>query len=1098
MFSIGKIHSTISFLFALSVPFSPENFQAKGAEMASLSQSETIEPLLEVPFHKGVNINGWFDRHVSQVNPDKIKDSELDNLCSLGMDVVRLPVNFHSNIGSAPDYRISDSYLAYLDDVVNRITSRGLWVIIDHHSLSVETFPQDGEALITSCLKQLALRYKGRDKIVLELFNEPFGDYLQNNWPEMQGRIIKAIRSCDTERILIATPWGCYPERLSELPEYDDPRVIYTFHYYNPLMFTHQDAYWDENLKYLSGYPFPYDASRMPEIHPHWQNEPYLTYLYNNYPNDATADKIREDITKAAEWATQHGKLLFCGELGVLNSAKPADRYRWYKAVGNILAEKNIPWTLWQYNDQQLINFSIFTGAQISSQLDTEMMEAMGVNLPEGFASGQHPLTIYSDGTGSWCNIRTDKNGGDKYLDYYCTDNPAEGNECIRYNVVNPNGGVWFEMWLPVNASNLQASGANLEFMARTTDKIKSLEFYFQHYVDGAPRQWRMSATVSSDGNTLAAQQLSPDGEWHKISIPLSEMQYHGCDGEWKDQPDEGEAGFDWSRLNWLMITPSGDKTASGKTIYLDDIKITAPQKDNKIYRQLAFLCSDNIEMNGITPGWNAAKPYIIDRCDDGNFRFSVRFGNGTATWLMFTDGIESGDNNARNASARIPDLAAAFTDPLPEDLKTGNAFNSKYLMQTVGKTVPMEIKDGQGFQVSGNGQAVTYNIVMPADLSTMTIESVTYPESLYLYGDATPGGWEVQNATAMENLGNGVYRYVGELKAGAPGALQIYAENPAICGTDAQALGTENATINCWGVSNTSLNYYETGRPGNCFYQIQSEETNNYILTVDVANSTISVLLNNLYFADSNSEFKFVQMTDEGNRVFSHKGYFPAGDAFTFAATAGWTTTIAPGEGDAIFGLASYSNNTLKFGSGCTMKNTFAGYYTVSADLNNNTFTTRTYNPDPIEKLYVACNGNYNEMTAEEDGTFVWGGDLAGSFMITPQTEAYPCYIPAQEDVAVPATGITGGEMAFNITDANNISNKWTIGNAGKYTVTVNPSAMTVSVTKDNITNIDGIRNDDMNAPTLFYDLMGRKVQHPAKGIYIRQQGNKTQKAIF
>ncbi len=136
--------------------------------------------------------------------------------------------------------------------------------------------------------------------------------------------------------------------------------------------------------------------------------------------------------------------------------------------------------------------------------------------------------------------------------------------------------------------------------------------------------------------------------------------------------------------------------------------------------------------------------------------------------------------------------------------------------------------------------------------------------------------------------------------------------------------------------------------------------------------------------------------------------------------------------------------------------------------------------------------------MTAEEDGTFVWGGHLAGRFMITPQTEAYPCYIPAQEDVAVPATGITGGEMAFNITDANNINNKWTIGNAGKYTVTVNPAALTVSVTKDNITNIDGIRNDDMNAPTLFYDLMGRKVQHPAKGIYIRQQGNKTQKAVF
>ena len=514
---------------------------------------------------------------------------------------------------------------------------------------------------------------------------------------------------------------------------------------------------------------------------------------------------------------------------------------------------------------------------------------------------------------------------------------------------------------------------------------------------------------------------------------------------------------------------------------------------------RIAFLCSSGIALNGTTPGWNAENPYIVEPSEDGQFRFSARFGQGTQTWLMFTDGIESGDNNARNASARIPDLAAAFTDPLPEDLNTGNAFNSKYLMQTVGKTVPLEVKDGQGFQVSGNGQAVTYNIVMPADLSTMTIESVSYPETLYLYGDATPGGWDAQKATAMENLGNGVYRYVGELKDGTPGALQIYAENPAVCGTDAQALGTENnATINCWGVSNTNLNYYETGRPGNCFYQIQSEETNNYILTVDVANSTISVLLNNLYFADSNSEFKFVQMTDEGNRVFSHKGYFPAGNMFTFAATAGWTTTIAPGEGNAEFGLAASSNGTLKFGSGCTMKNTCEGYYIVLADLNSNTFTTRTYNPDPIEKLYVASNGNYNEMTAEEDGTFVWVGNLEGSFTITPRTEDYPCYIPAQEDVAVPDTGITGSEMAFNITDANNINNKWTIGNAGKYTVTVNPSEMTVSVAKDITTGIDGITADKNDGTTAFYDLSGRKVKNPAKGIYIHVQGTSVRKIII
>ncbi len=549
--------------------------QAEAGKPEQLPDPETGEPLKEIPFHKGVNINAWFDRQASQVNMDKIKDKDFDNLKKLGMDVVRLPINFHSNVGPAPEYKLDEGYLSNLDAAVNRITSHGLWVILDHHSLSVETFPTDGEALITSCCRQLALRYKGKDKIALELFNEPFGRYLQLHWPLMQGRIIKAVRACDRDLIIVATGWGSHPENLQDLPEYNDPRVIYTFHYYNPQMFTHQKAYWDGNFVNLSGYPFPYDGARMPSIHPKWQEEPYLAFLYNNYAEAATVNKIREEITEVADWASQHGKLIFCGEFGALNTSEPADRNRWYKAVGDIMAEKNIPWTLWQYNDEQLVNFSIFNGAQIFEQLDTEMMKALGVTLPAEFTSGSPlPLVFYSDSTEPWCNMRTDKNGGDRYLDYYCKDNPAEGANCIRYNVVNPTGGVWFEIWLPANARSLYEAGASLEFKARTKHKFKSLEIRFQHYKDGAPRQWRMSATISSSGNASATRQLAADGEWHTISIPLKEMQYHGCDGEWKERPDDGEAGFDWGSLNWLMITPDNDRMASGKTIYIDDIKI--------------------------------------------------------------------------------------------------------------------------------------------------------------------------------------------------------------------------------------------------------------------------------------------------------------------------------------------------------------------------------------------------------------------------------------------------------------------------------------------------------------------------------------------
>lgn len=543
--------------------------QAALGEREELPDPEVGEPLTEVPFHKGVNINAWFDRLTSQVDPDKIKDKDFDIIKSLGMDVVRLPIKFNDNTGPAPEYKLDEEYLNMLDNAVERITSHGLWVILDHHSLSVETFPLDGEDLITECCKQLALRYKGHEKVALELFNEPYTNDLQLIWPKMQGRIIKAVRACDPDLIMIATGWGGKPNTLADLPEYNDPRVIYTFHYYSPLMFTHQQAYWSENEGVLSGIPFPYDAARMPEIHPRWEKEPYLAFLYGIYNETGTEKYIRDEINEAVDWATEHGKLLFCGEFGALNTSDPADRYCWYKVVGDALNSNNIPWTLWQYNDQQLVNFSIFNGAQTFYQLDTEMMKALGVTLPPEFSAGTMPLPIYSDSYEPWCNMRTDKNGGERYLDYYCKDNPAEGTDCIRYKVMNPAGGVWFEMWLPANVRELYDAGASLEFMARTKDKIKSLELYFQSYKDGASKQWCMSTTISSNGNASAARQLQPDGQWHKISIPLSEMQYRG-----NDRPGQGNAGFDWGSINGLMITPNGDRTSSGRTIYFDDIQI--------------------------------------------------------------------------------------------------------------------------------------------------------------------------------------------------------------------------------------------------------------------------------------------------------------------------------------------------------------------------------------------------------------------------------------------------------------------------------------------------------------------------------------------
>lgn len=530
-------------------------------------------------------------------------------------------------------------------------------------------------------------------------------------------------------------------------------------------------------------------------------------------------------------------------------------------------------------------------------------------------------------------------------------------------------------------------------------------------------------------------------------------------------------------------------------------------------FDKIAFM-GENIEINGHAIGWNAAAPEVVEiNPATGKFEFTVRFTRENGLWQMYTDAIGENDWDTLKASIYSPNIYVAFADmdPEPDDIviTAGGAerFNLKYLPDAVGKSVPVYLDPDGGFWVGGGSEATkeqVYKMEINADLSEMKIVSVEklevkveYPENLYIIGDATPGGWD--KATVMKNLGDGIYQYVGELKAGSPGALQIYGDDPLVCGMDSKAYGpAEPQVITSLGVSDTSLKYYETGRPATSYYTVAEGQTNEYVVTVDVVNLTINVVVNTLYFTGVPSDWNFVQMQNEGNRVFTYKGYFKApGEAFCFTATEGWDIKVAP-DADAEFGLGAFTNNTLFFGSQAAMKNVYIGYYIVSADLANGILSTRTYNPDPIEKLYVANGGKFTEMTKRSDGIYYWVGAISGDFTITPGQAAYPCYMPAEEAVAVPEEGLANGEMVFNTTADNNVNNKWSNANAGEYTIKVNPESQTISVEKGDTSGVAAIIADGEAQQAVFFDLTGRKIENPSNGIYIRVQGANAQKVVL
>lgn len=106
---------------------------------------------------------------------------------------------------------------------------------------------------------------------------------------------------------------------------------------------------------------------------------------------------------------------------------------------------------------------------------------------------------------------------------------------------------------------------------------------------------------------------------------------------------------------------------------------------------------------------------------------------------------------------------------------------------------------------------------------------------------------------------------------------------------------------------------------------------------------------------------------------------------------------------------------------------------------------------------------------------------------------------MPLTDAEYVSDAGIVDCKMLFNTTAANGLSNKWIANDPTKeYAINVDPSAMTVNVDVKILSDVEEVNIFDGISPVEYYDLFGRKVRNPGKGIYIRMQDGKSSKIIL
>jgi hypothetical protein len=378
-----------------------------------------------MPFRRGVNL--W---HLMEITPrhrdgmpiwpafaspqNEMPDWQLRQLARVGFDFVRLPI-LPEVIMLAPVAE-RDHLHSEIRACVRRCLGAGLAVVLDiHPNFNLVGYePKDlvanedgalfhayGDA-VAELVRVLSDFSSGR--VALELMNVPWlrTGLEESRWQRMTETLHAAARSVSSDLRLVLCGGQSSPEELTWL----DPRpfagsdVFFTFHYYKPMIFTHQGA--GRDLEHLDSLPWPEwrgseaEAKRRAfrgiretslSAAQRGQAQAAAGQKLDYYFSDPFGpDNIESDFASVAAWAYRNGidrSRVIVGEFGVNRAirgrpgALRSDRGRWLKFVRLTAERDGFGWAFWAYSGQDGMTLANEFPART---LDTETLRALGLD----------------------------------------------------------------------------------------------------------------------------------------------------------------------------------------------------------------------------------------------------------------------------------------------------------------------------------------------------------------------------------------------------------------------------------------------------------------------------------------------------------------------------------------------------------------------------------------------------------------------------------------------------------------------------------------------------------------------------------------------
>ena len=195
--------------------------------------------------------------------------------------------------------------------------------------------------------REFEKRFEGYDYVAFELLNE-VRNVKADDWNSLAGRAVSEIRKLNPDRIIIigGTHWNS-PSTVGRIKLFDDPNIVYTFHFYEPYEFTHQRGVLQAPpLFYNRVMHYPSD------IAPYREYRECIGADLGSYKKLARMDKeaLRKMLQPAFDFAKKYpDKILWCGEFGTIRHAPLRSRENYMRDIISMLKENGIQYCVWNY-----------------------------------------------------------------------------------------------------------------------------------------------------------------------------------------------------------------------------------------------------------------------------------------------------------------------------------------------------------------------------------------------------------------------------------------------------------------------------------------------------------------------------------------------------------------------------------------------------------------------------------------------------------------------------------------------------------------------------------------------------------------------------